>query len=161
MISTKEEHIKFLNEQVVNPLSKIKSENSIIFAFILMAQSLEIIGAYLDNKPMRAKNQSSKRFNLAVNKLFKKEYRDLNSNNFLYKQLRTCLLHMFIPSSKTELRFGKAPSGIHPVASENKVVFYADDFYEDIERAVNQIIRMIDNGKIKPKKISCGEFDGL
>ena len=62
-----------------------------------MGQAIEVLGGFLDNKPMKAKGQSSRRFSNSVNRLFGGRYRLLNDKLYLYDKLRNQMTHTFIP----------------------------------------------------------------
>jgi len=160
LIYTKEQHIEFLKKSILVPIRKTLDEDQTLFGFILMGQAIEILGAYLDSKPLRAKQQSSKRFELAIYKLFPDKYSMVNKNNFLYYQLRTCLIHMFIPTEKISLNKGRADNeNSHLSFKEDILAFYSENFYEDMENAITKLIRMINSDKIKLKRISAGEIN--
>ncbi|MDR2009329.1 MAG: hypothetical protein LBQ22_02470 [Bacteroidales bacterium] len=160
LIYTKEQHIDFLQKNILNSIKKIViDEDQALFGFMLTGQAIEILGAYLDHKPFRVKQQSSKRFEIAINKLFPDKYRKINKSNFLYYQLRTFLTHTFIPSGKLLLRKGKSSKEIpHLSYKDNSLVLYIEDFYVDLENAVIKLINLINSDKIELKKISAGSI---
>jgi hypothetical protein len=154
MISKTEEHIQFLEENLIKNLRIVIDKDLIVFSFVLMAQGIEIMGAYLDTKPMRAVRQSAARFNIALSRLFPKGYSDINKKGFLYKQLRSNIIHMYIPTSSIELRRGVSISGIHMQKKNDVLILYLEDFYEDYLKAINKLIYLIKSNKLKLKKIS-------
>ncbi|MDL2261944.1 hypothetical protein LJC11_00380 [Bacteroidales bacterium OttesenSCG-928-I21] len=159
LIQTKEQHIEFLQNSVLNSIKKIViDQEQTLFGFMLIGQAVEILGSYLDDKPLRVKRQSSKRFELAINRLFPAEYRKINKSNFLYYQLRTFLTHTFIPSGKLVLKNGKSTTGnSHLSYKDGLLILYIKNFYTDLEIAVNKLIELINSDKIRLKKISAGE----
>lgn len=160
LVSTKEQHIEFLRQNILESIKNTVEEKQVLFGFMLIGQAIEILGSYLDYKPIRAKQQSSKRFELAIYKLFRDEYRKVNKSNFLYYQLRTCLTHTFIPSEMLSLNKGHASKERpHLSFEDNVLVLYVEDFFDDLEDATNKLIRLINNDKIKLKKISSGEIN--
>ena len=160
LLSTKEQHINFLQETILTQINEIVKQGQIIFSFMLIAQAIEILGAYLDNKPLRAKQQSSKRFELAIFKLFPQKYAQNNKANFLYYQLRTCLTHSFIPSNKIILKKNNIIDQNQHLSINNGVlILILDDFHFDLEKAINKLIKLIELDKIKLKKISSGKID--
>lgn len=154
MISKTEEHIQFIEENLIKNLRIVIDKDLIVFSFVLMAQGIEIMGAYLDNKPMRAVRQSAARFNIALSRLFPKEYLDNNKKGFLYKQLRSNIIHMYIPTSSIELRRGVSKSGLHMQKKNDVLILYLEDFYEDYLKAIKKLIYLIKSNKLKLKKIS-------
>ncbi len=159
MISTKEEHIQFLEENLLKNVRTVIDNNLMVFSFILMAQGIEIMGAYLDSKPMRSVRQSAARFNIALFKLFPKEYSKNNSKGFLYKQLRSNLLHMYIPATSIELRKGLSGNDkLHLKIENDSVILYVEDLYKDYSQAVYCLIGWISNNELCLKKISSGNL---
>ena len=160
LISTKEQHVNFLQETILTQIKELIKQEHIIFSFMLISQAVEILGAYLDNKPLRAKQQSSKRFELAIYKLFPQKYAQNNKSNFLYYQLRTCLTHSFIPSNKIILKKNNYLNENQHLTNNNGILMLVlEEFYFDLEKAVNKLIKLIEMDKIKLKKISSGEVD--
>jgi hypothetical protein len=160
LISTKEQHIEFIQKNILDTIKKALDDNQVLFGLMLMGQAIEILGAYLDNKPLRAKQQSSKRFELAIYKLFPDKYKKVNNKNFLYYQLRTCLIHMFIPTDKISLNKGyETKTSFHLSFEKDTLIVYAGNFYEDMQIATYKLIRLINSGKIKLKKLSAGEIN--
>lgn len=161
LIQTKEDHINFLKHSVLEPISALsKDEIQTKFTFLLIGQAIEILGAYLDKKPIRAKDQSSKRFELAIYKLFPKNYTLINKQNFLYYQLRNFLIHSFIPSNKLLLVSNSQKRADKHLSYENDcLTLCCDIFYTDFETAVNKLIRKIEEDKIPLKKITGSEIE--
>ncbi|MDR2835798.1 MAG: hypothetical protein LBV69_06320 [Bacteroidales bacterium] len=160
LISTKEEHINFLKTNILDSIKILLNEKQIKFAFLLMGQATEILGAYLDKKPIRAKQQSAARFELAIYKLFPEEYKRINKSNFLYYQLRNFLIHSFIPSKNIILKSDSEKSFQKHLSFENGcLILFADIFYSDLELAINKLIKYIEIDKIKLKKISGSDVE--
>ena len=111
----KEEQInrieKFLDEVVIQELGKAHQAGLTYMQFVLMGQAIEVLGSLLDNKPIKAKDQSAKRFSNSINWLFGGRYRLLNTNNVLYDKLRNQMTHTFIPSNDILLRNQKDSQG--------------------------------------------------
>ena len=159
VISSKLEHINFLRT-ILAEIEKVNNENQVKFLFLLIGQAIEILGSYFDNKPFRAKQQSSKRFEIAIYKLFPNEYQKINNKNFLYYQLRNFLTHSFIPSDKLLLKANSTQSSIKHLCYDNEIlIIYADIFYKDFSTAVEKLIKMVENDKIKLKKISGSDVE--
>ncbi len=160
LISTKTEHVDFLQNQVLKPIRQILDDKQLVFGFLLMGQAIEILGSYLDNKPFRTTRQSARRFSASVYQLFPGKYSSLNRENFLYFQLRACLTHMFIPTDKMSLNLGLDSKKKHHLLIENGVlILYSENFYFDLEKAVNKLIDVIQLDEIKLKKLSSGEIN--
>ena len=87
----------FLEEVIIRELGKMQEIEISYMPFVLMGQAIEVLGGFLDNKPMKAKGQSSRRFSNSVNRLFGGRYRLLNDKLYLYDKLRNQMTHTFIP----------------------------------------------------------------
>ena len=159
LISTPKEHTRFLNDNLLIPIRKILDDKQLVFGFLLMGQAIEILGSYLDDKPFRVTRQSARRFSASVYKLFPGKYSATNRKNFLYIQLRTSLTHLFIPTEKLKLVEGIDEKNKHHLNVEDGVlILYSENLYLDLSKAVSLLIKHLDQGDIKPKKISMGEF---
>ena len=147
---------KFLNEIMIQELGKVVQADLAYTQFVLMGQAVEVLGSLLDNKPMKAKGQSAKRFAQSVNRLFGGRYRVLNDNNMLYDKLRNQMTHTFIPSNDILLRNQKDSQGeYHHLEFWNgKLVLVSEVFYEDICRACRRLLHLLKEGKVKPKNIA-------
>lgn len=147
---------KFLDEVVIRELGKIQQADLCYMQFVLMGQAIEVLGGFLDNKPMKAKGQSSKRFSNGVNRLFGGRYRLLNDNYFLYDKLRNQMTHTFIPGGDLLLYSHKALAGNagHLEYAGGKLVLISDVFYQDICTASARLVNLLKEGKVKPKNIS-------
>ncbi|HOZ30339.1 MAG TPA: hypothetical protein PLL66_05435 [Bacteroidales bacterium] len=160
LLTSKEQHIEFLQTQLILPVRKVVDDDQVIFGFMIMSQAIEILGAYFDDKPFRAKQQSLKRFCLAINKLFPDDYYRANKKGFMYYQLRACLTHMFIPTFRLSLNAGKQTKEKPHLNVSNEVMFlYLEDLFRDFNKAVEKLIQLIMTDKIKLKPISTGNIN--
>ncbi len=152
---------QFLEKVVIQELGKLQQIELSYMQFVLMGQAIEVLGSFLDNKPMKAKEQSAKRFNNGVKYLFGGRYRLLNDNNFLYDKLRNQMTHTFIAGNQLLLLSHKNTDNRyqHLDYFEGKLVLIGEVFYEDICRACSRLIDGLKNGKIKPKHIGFHEHD--
>lgn len=146
----------FLEEVIVRELGKIQEIEVAYMPFVLMGQAIEVLGSFLDNKPMKAQGQSSRRFSNSVNRLFGGRYRLLNDNLFLYDKLRNQMTHTFIPGGDLLLLNHADPAGHyqHLQYSGGKLVLIADVFYQDICQACQRLVNNLKEGRIKPKNIA-------
>lgn len=154
LIQTKEQHIQFIDRLVINIKSLIDSGN-ILFATLAISQSIEIIGAYLDGKPFRSKEQSSERFNAALYRFFFATYSQANKKNFLYQQLRTSLVHTLTTTESVRIHSGKSDE--HLSIKEDVMNVYVENYYEDFCKATEILKRRLLEEKIKTKKMSVGD----
>ena len=150
------ERIESFIETLINKgLKEVIETNAVNMKFILIGQTIEVLGALLDNKPMKAKGQSARRFNHAINSLFGGAYRVHNDNYFLYNKLRNQMTHSFIPGGDIELYNSKSETAKGHMTKEGGVlVMIADEFYKDILNASERLLYLIKVGKVKAKNIA-------
>ena len=148
-----EEELKyFLDKLLIQDVRKLIDNEQEYVALIIMAQSIETLGAFLDAKPFRAKAQSKKRFNLALKKLFTYKYRKANDKFFLYDKLRNHIAHILIPSARVEL-IDSTSQAKHMDVTSGTLYISIEDFYTDVKSATEQLIAMINNGELKYKRL--------
>ncbi len=155
-ITTKEEHIGFLNEILAQAKHLTDNGNSVL-ATLVMSQLIEIMGSYLDEKPMRSREQSANRFNTAIFRLFPIKYSKANRKSFLYYQLRTSIVHTLTPTCSIALKNGISDK--HLTETEEVTQIYTGNLLKDIEKAVSILSRLINEDKIKLKKLASGNVD--
>lgn len=150
----------FLEEVIIRELGKLQDAGLSYMQFVLMGQAIEVLGGFLDNKPMKAKGQSSKRFANGVNRLFGGRYRLLNDSCFLYDKLRNQMTHTFIPGKGLILLPAVSPDGKykHLDYQDGQLVLVAEVFYRDICEACARLVAGMKAGRIKPKNIAF-EYD--
>lgn len=146
----------FLREVVEKEIAKLQDVGLSYMQFVIMGQAIEVLGSFLDNKPMKAKGQSAKRFSLAVKKLFGGRYRQLNDNSFLYDKLRNQMTHTFIPGGDLILlNQSENINGYkHLQMTNGKLVLVAEIFYEDICKACERLLEALKSGVLPPKNIA-------
>lgn len=145
----------FVESVIKSELKQVVETNALFMKFVLFGQTIEVLGSLLDNKPMKAKGQSAKRFNHAINSLFGGDYRVHNSNYFLYDKLRNQMTHSFIPGGDIELYNSRTETHKQHLTKENGIlVMIADDFYYDIVKACDRLLYLIKVGKVKAKNIA-------
>lgn len=148
----------FLERVILEELDKLMASGVSYMGFVIMGQVIEVLGSFLDSKPMKAKGQSFFRFSKAVDCLFGGRYRVLNRKGWLYDKLRNQMVHTFIPSEDLLIfKDGKAAGGyVHLEEADGKIVLIADSFRKDIERACARLLQLLEEGKLKPKNIGFG-----
>ena len=146
----------FLREVVEKEIAKLQGVGLSYMQFVIMGQAIEVLGSFLDNKPMKAKGQSAKRFSLAVKKLFGGRYRQLNDNSFLYDKLRNQMTHTFIPGGDLILlNQSENTNGYkHLQMTNGKLVSMSEIFYEDICKACERLLEALKSGVLPPKNIA-------
>ena len=153
-ITTKDEHIAFLNG-ILNQAKSLVAEGQIAVATLVMSQLIEIMGSYFDAKPMRSREQSANRFNTAIYKLFPIKYSKANKKSFLYYQLRTSIVHTLTPTCSVTLKSGTSDQ--HLVEKDEITEICVGNLLNDTEKAVGILIRLINEDKVKVKKLAAGE----
>lgn len=152
LIFNKDQHLQYLDNVILNSVTSVSKTASLNVKFLIIVQAIEILGAYLDYKPFRAKEQSSQRFELAINKLFPSSYQAINYKNFLYYQLRTFLVHSFLSSSKIVLF--EDNSAYEHLHYNNDILYISySEFFNDFGFALNKLKSLILKDKLKLKKI--------
>ena len=155
-ITTKEEHIDFLNG-ILNQAKNLVAEGHTAVATLVMSQLIEIMGSYFDAKPIRSREQSANRFNTAIYKLFPIKYSKANKKSFLYYQLRTSIVHTLTPTCSVVLKIGTSDQ--HLAEKDEITKIYVGNLLGDTEKAVGILIRLINEGNVKLKKLAAGEIE--
>ena len=155
-ITNKDEHIDFLNG-ILNQAKSLAAEGHTAVATLVMSQLIEIMGSYFDAKPMRSREQSANRFNTAIYKLFPIKYSKANKKSFLYYQLRTSIVHTLTPTCSVALRSGTSDQ--HLTEKEEITEIYVGNLLCDTEKAVGILIRLINEDKVKVKKLAAGDIE--
>lgn len=155
-ITTKEEHIDFLNG-ILNQAKSLVAEGHTAVATLVMSQLIEIMGSYFDTKPIRSREQSANRFNTAIYKLFPIKYSKANRKSFLYYQLRTSIVHTLTPTCSVALKSGASDQ--HLVEKDEITEIYIGNLLNDTEKAVGILIRLINEDKVKVKKLAAGKIE--
>ena len=155
-ITNKDEHIDFLNG-ILNQAKSLAAEGHTAVATLVMSQLIEIMGSYFDAKPMRSREQSANRFNTGIYKLFPIKYSKANKKSFLYYQLRTSIVHTLTPTCSVALKNGTSDQ--HLVEKDEITEIYVGNLLSDTEKAVGILIRLINEDKVKVKKLAAGETD--
>ncbi|HRW22202.1 MAG TPA: hypothetical protein PLO05_05535 [Bacteroidales bacterium] len=150
MISSKE-HIEFLKNDVLGTINKMYESGLETMSCLIIAQAIEVLGAYLDDKPMRAKAQSAKRFSLAVYKLFDYKYAAFNRKNRLYYQLRANYIHMLMPTDSLKFVSNKK---LHLTDEDGAINIVPYVLLKDFTHAINKLIKMLEEKSLNPKKVS-------
>ncbi len=146
--------VEFIKKEILDEIARLQDNGFHYLSVYVISMAIEFVGSFLDSKPFRARQQSKQRFSNAINNLFPPSYHRLNHNDWLYNKLRNHLAHSFMPSSWIVIASKKEnPNLVHLSLKEKKTVFIAEDFYQDFESACNILFRLMESGKIKPKKI--------
>jgi hypothetical protein len=128
-------------------------------SFSLICQGIEFLGACLDSEPFSAKGLSAPRFRRAIYDLFPTSYRKFNQGTGkpfdLYENLRCGLIHVVLPGSRLELirriekaKFSANHLEVKEIRGIDRLVLVLEDLFEDYERACQEIIARISDGRL-------------
>lgn len=127
-------------------------------AFFLVSQGIETLGAFMDKKPLAAKAQSRKRFNLAIQQLFDIRYKQLSEDNWLYKQLRCNISHLCSTGGFIILCSREENKGQHLNLMNGQRLFIIEDFVEDFHKACFEVIHLLEIEELKQKPMALSEI---
>ena len=142
---------EFIRKKLIEQVNDLISSGFCLIAFVTMAQSIEVLGAFLDKKPFKAPFQSKKRFALAVDNLFPKEYQKLNKNDFLYKHLRSNLVHLMMESSFLNLTSNTISKEGHLSYRNKRTTLLVENTFEDFKMACHRVIQDLEEHRLKHK----------
>jgi len=145
----------YIRYHFIEEVGRLQRSGFHYFSVVIMVQVIEFLGGMLDNKPLRARNQSKNRFRLAIAKLFDSRYQRLNNNDWLYDKLRNHMVHAFIPSSLLKIISAGEKGNSRNLEKEGDIlVIVSEELFSDFTRACQKVIYLIDSGKIPAKKIN-------
>ncbi|MFW5805569.1 MAG: hypothetical protein ACOCVX_03480 [Bacteroidales bacterium] len=151
---TEEEYIR---KHIVQEIRQVLEHGHLLVAFIMMAQAIEILGAFLDDKPLKARQQSKRRFRVALYQLFPGKYSSLNKTDRLYNQFRNAMVHMFIPSAHLKLLHNSPFK--HLQEEKGKLCIHAHTLLDDIEMAGETILKRLNSGELRRMRIVTGYIE--
>lgn len=134
--------------------------------FLLLVNSVEFLGSCLDEHEITKTKESEERFNKALKKLFDKKYHkyaNKNSNPYFFSDLRCGMIHQLRPLNHiafTTREESEEDGNEHLKSnSDGHFILVLEDFYDDLEKATNKLIRDMKSGKITHKKGEKGFLD--
>ena len=133
--------IKYLTDTIVPQIRQLQNQRFYLPSYIMMMQCVEFLGAIIDKKPLKAREQSKKRFSLALKKLFDSPYHYYNRNNEIYDKLRNHLLHTFSIGNYFEIMpASEAGDNKHLTKSnDGRIILIAEEMLRDIEKAASRV----------------------
>jgi len=149
---------EFIHIRLVEESKNLVDAGFFFPAFILVSQGIETLGAFLDKKPLAAKAQSKKRFNLAIQHLFSTEYKQLSNDNWLYKQLRCNISHMCSTGGFIILCARAKKVGEHLDVVKGQRLFVIEDLVEDFHKACFEVMDLLEKEKLKQKAMALSEI---
>ena len=144
----------FIENYLIKNINSLLKEEQYYPLYIYCSIGIETLGAIIDNKPIRARNQSKYRFGMALYQLFPNQYGFVNKNSFLYDALRNHSVHNLLPSSKLQIINKGNKTVRHLDQSKERVTFVIDIFANDFLKACSSALNMIESGEVKIKNIA-------
>ena len=147
---------EFIEKFFIQEIQRLQENDFHYFSFILIGQAIETLGAFLDNKPFTAQQQSKIRFGKALNRLFPPAYKKANFNHWLYIKLRCTMAHVFIPGNGLIVLKQDDCLAHHKHLEKHNddMVLIAEQFKADFDLACKRLFQLMDRGEIKSKKVS-------
>lgn len=149
---------EFIQRRLLEESQNLLEARFFFPAFFIVSQGIETLGSFLDKKPLGAKNQSKKRFHLAIKELFPEEYADLSDRDWLYKQLRCTVSHMSSPGGFIVLESQATSKNTHLQLVASKRIFIIEDLVADFQQACIRVIQGMESGVIKQKAMAFSEI---
>jgi len=153
--------LDFIEKVLINEFKEIEQdEGHSYISFSLVCQGIEFLGACLDSEPFSAKGLSAPRFRRAIDDLFPTSYHKFNQGSGkpfdLYENLRCGLVHAILPGSRLELirrtekaKFSANHLEVKEIRGIDRFVLVSEDLFEDFERACEEVIARISDGRLK------------
>jgi len=163
--------LDFIQKVLIDEFKEIQQdERHHVISFSLICQGIEFLGACLDSEPFSAKGLSAPRFRRAIYDLFPKSYQQFNRGSGrpfdLYENLRCGLFHFILSGSRLELirRFEKSKFNaehleVKEIRGVNRLVLVLEDLFDDYEKACQEIMARIRDGRLSGRKF-VGDLTG-
>tara|TARA_B110000977_G_scaffold199459_1_gene286923 strand:- start:2083 stop:2544 length:462 start_codon:yes stop_codon:yes gene_type:complete len=147
---------EFIEIRLIEESKKLLEAGFLFPTFSIISQGIETLGAFIDKKPLTAKAQSKKRFSLAVNQLLPEIYKDLNSDNWLYKQMRCNVSHLCSSGAFIDLKFRTETSkkNKHLDLVNDQRLFVIENLLIDFHAACLTVIDRLDKEELKQKAMA-------
>lgn len=158
--------LDFIQKVLIDEFKEIQQEGRHPYiSFNLICQGIEFLGACLDSEPFSNKGLSAPRFRRAVYDLFPTSYHKFNQGSGrpfdLHENLRCGLIHGILPGSQLELiqrtektKFGANHLEVREIRGIDRLVLVSEDLFEDYERACQEIIARISDGRLRGWKFA-------
>jgi len=145
----------FLRKTIIDDVNFLIDNKKYYSALIILSQTIVTLGAFMDNKPFRAKMQSKKRFGLALKFLFPRNYKRANNDFFLYNKLRNQIAHILVPSTLINITEYTGDANEHMTSSKDGILFISvSQFYKDVVLAIDKLEDKFNSGELKTKIIT-------
>ena len=158
--------LDFIQKVLIDEFKEIQQdEGHPYISFSLVCQGIEFLGACLDSEPFSAKGLSAPRFRKAIYDLFPMSYRKFNQGTGkpfdLYENLRCSLVYVILRGSHVELirrtekeKFSANHLEVKEIQGIDRLVLVSEDLFEDYERACQEIIARISDGRLSGWKFA-------
>ena len=143
----------FIDRFMVKEVQSMLEHQQYYPLLVYTSIGIETLGAIIDKKPIRAREQSRFRFASALYHLFPNQYGFVNKQNFLYEALRNHSAHNLMPSSKLLLINKDNKTVRHLDQKKSQVTLVIEILALDFLKACETAKSMIDNGEVKLKQI--------
>ena len=151
----------FIQKVLIDEFKQIqRGEVPLYLSSALLGQGIAFLGACLDSEPFSAKGLSAPRFRKAIYDLFPPTYHRFNQGTGklfdLYENLRLGLLLPILPGIRLDLRRrieteerGANHLDVLEIRGMSKLVLVWEDMLEDYERACEEVMASIRDGRLK------------
>jgi len=164
------EVIDFIQKVIINEIGcliypngnsgkEIQEQVSPFIKFLPIISSIEFLGACYDQFSFIEEGHSEDRFNVALKRLFKKEYLPFSKADnkfYFYEKLRCAMVHQLRPAKGIMFttRFESKKDKTEHLKEDEKgnLILVLEDFYDDLIKSSKKIIDQFKNKKITNKK---------
>ena len=144
---------EFIEHYLIDNVKSLLKAKQYYPLFVYASIGIETLGAMIDDKPIRARNQSKYRFGTALFHLFPNQYGFVNKQAFLYESLRNHSAHNLLPSSQLMILSEDNGTIRHLDKRRDKTVFIIETFAQDFIKASEMAIQKINDGEARIKHI--------
>jgi len=156
----------FIQMVLIDEFKQIgQDEGHHTISFSLICHGIEFLGACLDSEPFSAKGLGAPRFRRAIHDLFPTSYHKFNRGSGkpfdLYENLRCGLIHVILLGSRLELirrtekaKFSASHLEVKEIRGMDRLVLVLEDLFDDYEKACNEIISRISDGRLRGWKFA-------
>lgn len=141
----------YVERHLLAELREVAKVNAPTLLLTGIMQGIESLGALLDDKPLKARDQSKRRFRSALRRLFGARYREVDDRIDLYERLRNHLAHVRVPSGSIILT---SDPGQHLNSEDRVLRLCPATLLQDHEKACARLLELVGSGKVGEKRIA-------
>ncbi len=161
----------FIQKLLIDEFKEIQQDEGHLYvSFSLICHGIEFLGACLDSDAFSSKGLGAPRFRRAVWDLFPTSYHEFNQGSGkpfdLYENLRCGLLQVILPGSRLELIRRSEKAKLHAshldvteIGGMKRLVLVSEDLFDDYEKACEEIIARIIDGRLRGWKFEGDQDD--